>query len=614
MTLRPEKFSFFTSKEISPAGWLKKQLEIQAEGLSGNLDKMWPDIADSRWIGGSHEGWERVPYWLDGFIPLAYLLKNDNMIARAKKYIDAIIANQCEDGWLCPCSKEERAGYDMWALFLICKVLTVYHDCSGDDRIENVVYYALKNLLSHIKEHSIFSWAHSRWFECLIPIFWLYRRRPEDWMLELASELENQGLSYRELFENWKDQEPRREWTHRTHVVNLSMALKSDALASAVSDTRDPDSFAEKMLSMLWKYHGTAAGHFTGDECLAGNSPVQGTELCGIAEAMYSYEHLFAMTGNLKWADRLETLAYNALPATISEDMWTHQYDQMTNQIKCCDMGDKVIFMTNGRHANMFGLEPNYGCCTANFNQAWPKFALSTFYKYDGGIISAALAPATVTTEINGNTITCALDTEYPFRNTLKYTVTVSAPTEFTLSVRIPGFINSARVDSKEAVPGEFAEVRRVWEGTQTIEVELSSDITFCERPNDMYVLRRGALIYSVKIEEEWKKIEYESGGVVRKYPYCDYEILPKSKWNYAFAENDFDIHENVFDSPFSTETPPISIDAAMVEINWKEDTEYPNVCTAVPADRTPIGEKVKVKLIPYGCSNLRMTEMPKLF
>ena len=69
------KYRFYTTNEIKPLGWLKRQLEIQKNGLSGNLDKVWPDIRDSAWIGGACEGWERVPYWLDGFIPLAYFPK-----------------------------------------------------------------------------------------------------------------------------------------------------------------------------------------------------------------------------------------------------------------------------------------------------------------------------------------------------------------------------------------------------------------------------------------------------------------------------------------------------------------------------------------------------------
>ena len=75
-----------TAKEIAPRGWLKKQLEIQAAGLVGNLDKVWPDVRDSRWVGGDREGWERVPYWLDGFIPLAFLLRDDHPILDALGY------------------------------------------------------------------------------------------------------------------------------------------------------------------------------------------------------------------------------------------------------------------------------------------------------------------------------------------------------------------------------------------------------------------------------------------------------------------------------------------------------------------------------------------------
>ena len=93
-------WNLYTTKEMKPLGWIKRQLQIQARGLSGNLDKMWPDVRDSAWIGGDRECWERVPYWLDGFIPLAYLLEDADMIARAQKYIEAILAMQKPDGWI----------------------------------------------------------------------------------------------------------------------------------------------------------------------------------------------------------------------------------------------------------------------------------------------------------------------------------------------------------------------------------------------------------------------------------------------------------------------------------------------------------------------------------
>src|SRR5262249_22491726 len=72
---------------IRPAGWLAGQLRIQASGLSGHLDEFWPDIADSAWFGGQAEGWERVPYWLDGLVPLAYVLDDAALKAKVTRAI-----------------------------------------------------------------------------------------------------------------------------------------------------------------------------------------------------------------------------------------------------------------------------------------------------------------------------------------------------------------------------------------------------------------------------------------------------------------------------------------------------------------------------------------------
>ena len=96
------KFQFLNVKDLSPQGWLKKQLELQASGLHGNLDKIWPDVKESKWIGGDKEGWERLPYFLDGFIPLAYLLNDKKAIKVADFYVKNILERQQADGWIAP--------------------------------------------------------------------------------------------------------------------------------------------------------------------------------------------------------------------------------------------------------------------------------------------------------------------------------------------------------------------------------------------------------------------------------------------------------------------------------------------------------------------------------
>ena len=70
---------------------------------------------------------------------------------------------QKEDGWICPCTVEERPGYDMWALLLLGKVLVLWHDCSGDARIPDVLRRAFLNFAGHVKKHPLKNWGWSRW-------------------------------------------------------------------------------------------------------------------------------------------------------------------------------------------------------------------------------------------------------------------------------------------------------------------------------------------------------------------------------------------------------------------------------------------------------------------
>lgn len=611
--LKKLQYEFFTTKNIKPKGWLKEQLKVQAAGLNGNLDKVWPDVRDSAWIGGNRDSWERVPYWLDGFIPLAYLLEDEDMIARVKKYIDAIIGFQKEDGWICPCADNERGNYDLWAVSLILKVLTVYADCSGDERIPEVLEKCLKQFDTFLNSNTLKNWGAARWFECLIPIFWLYSRTHEEWLIMLAKKMQMIGFDWTKILgfidsctDKWGFQYG---WNQYSHVVNVAMMLKSEALVSLMSDG-NPTEFTEKMLDYLEKNHGNAVGYFNGDETLSGRLPINGTELCGVVEAMYSYEWLFAVTGDKKWLDKLEKLAYNSLPAAISPDMWSHQYDQMANQVAAFPMS-KQPFRTNLYLAHTFGLEPEFGCCTANFGQGWPKFALSIFMKSSDGIVSCSLAPSEVKTEIDGIGVRCELDTQYPFRNTLTYRITAERPVEFTLSVRVPSSASGIEVDGKKTECKEFLTFRRVWNETEEIKIKLDFETNIVKRPNDMVCVWRGPLLYSIAIKEKWEIVEDRVEFVhdtPHIYPYCDYYLYPMSKWNYALADDTFSVKENDFVTGYADELPPVEMTAKMVEIPWGFNHGH---CDAVPESREPISDVTDVRLVPYGFANLRMTEVP---
>lgn len=599
-----KKWNFFTAKELKPRGWLRRQLEIQAKGLNGNLDKVWRDVRDSAWIGGNAEGWERVPYWLDGFIPLAYLLDDEDMKARVKKYMDAIMDRQQLDGWICPCPEEKRATYDLWAVFLIAKVLVCYYEASGNERVPEVLYRMLKNCYELLREEkvSLFSWGKWRWFECFIALNFLRKRWDEAWIRDFAMLLKKRGTNYKDFAHLWVD--PVFEGCPgETHVVNLSMQLKSEAVSHELLGV-DYTDLAEELYGILMENNGMPIGTFTGDEHVAGLSPIHGTELCGVVELMYSFEILYAYTGDRKWAERLELLAFNGLPATISDDMWTHQYDQLSNQIECRRFRCNPVFGTNGRDSHLFGLEPNYGCCTANFGQGWPKLALSTYMHCDNTVINTVPISSELKTEI----CHIVLTTDYPFKNRLHYAI--KAEKDFTFQVRIPSFATNLTVNGKPAQGDLSIDIP----AGETVDLDVSFDATpyFESRPYQLNTVKYGSLIFAVPVKYGKTALEYESNGVERKYPYCDYEYFPLSDWNYAYSGNTLQIQEGtVGDVPFSSENPPLTIEAEVKQIPWGFEPGYNSVCAKTPKSTQPMGDARKISLYPYGCAKLRMTELP---
>ena len=601
------KYNFFTSKEIKPTGWIRKQLEIQRDGLCGNLDKILTYIRDSKWIGKDKYGGESFPYWLDGYIPLVYLLDDKENIKKVEEYMHYIFDSQLEDGWIVPERIENNRFDDSWSLILICKVITVYADCSGDERAVGVLHKALKNLSFDLVNHiGISRWGSARWGEALVPIFWLYEKTNEEWLIDLALKLKAQGYNWETVFKTGLIDKCDFEWDFFSHVVNVAMMLKFESLYSRISG-EDADEFAKLACDYLDSKHSTAAGHFTGDENLAGDSPLHGTELCSIVEAMYSYEHLFSVSGNTYWGDRLEKIAFNALPATISPDMWSHQYVQMSNQIECTPM-QETFFRTDNNESHIFGLIPNCACCAHNHGQGWPKLVLSSFMKSDEGITSFALVPSRVTTKIKGTDVSCELITEYPFRNRLVYVVDTASEVDFTLSLRIPSWAETVTINGERITAKEMYDIKKVWNGTEKITVMFEYNTKVVNRPEGLVCVWHGPLLYTIGIEEKWDRVEYTKDDVERKFPYCDYRVTPKSKWNYGLCSNEFKCFEQPYSVPFSNEMPPVYIIACMAEIEWGYEDGH---CSRLPVSTKPIGEQQLVKMIPYGCSNLRMTEIP---
>lgn len=606
---------------IRPKGWLARQLRIQAEGLSGHLDEFWPDIKDSGWFGGTAEAWERAPYWLDGVVPLAYLLNDQRLTEKVSRHIDFIVTHQQPDGWLGPVSSD-MARYDLWGEILIFKPLLQYYEATGDARIPAVIEKALLRLDRHIDMAPLFNWGQFRWFEALIPIYWLYERTGADWLVDLAVKLHAQGFNWEAFFQRWPitQSTPKKRWNYMGHVVNNAMAIKSAGLWQRISGDARALAHTQEMIQKLDLYHGMVTGVFTGDECLAGKSPTQGTELCAVVEYAYSLETLLSIYGEASFGDRLEKIIFNALPATFSPDMWSHQYDQQVNQVECSIRDDRY-WVDNGPESNLFGLEPNYGCCTANLSQGWPKFAAHLWMRtQDGGLAAVAYAPCQVETLVEGTPVRITVDTDYPFRDEIQITVEVEQSVIFPIELRIPAWAqNATMLVNGEAIyniqPGRFLRIEREWTGSSQVTLTLPAKYVLRRGYNAAVALVRGPLVFSLPIGEEWRQVNQQKPH--RELPHADWEIYPTTSWNYALELTGSELEEEiglerceVGEYPFSPAGAPVHI---KVPGRRLEGWGMEHGCAqAAPLPPVHSEQPVEVlKLIPYGCTNLRITEFP---
>ena len=89
---------------IKPEGWLKDQLIRQKDGMTGHLDEIYEPVMGKRngWLGGDGDVWERGPYWIDGLLPLAYILNDKILIEKTKPWVEWAINSQRADGYFGP--------------------------------------------------------------------------------------------------------------------------------------------------------------------------------------------------------------------------------------------------------------------------------------------------------------------------------------------------------------------------------------------------------------------------------------------------------------------------------------------------------------------------------
>lgn len=662
--LTPRPYLELPLGAIQPRGWLHVQLERQRDGLTGNLDVQYEQIIGKRngWLGGDGDGWERGPYWLDGLLPLAHLLGDQNLIAKAKPWIEWSLANQAASGYFGPKpfdreppaepGMQKTPREDWWPRMVMLKVLQQHYSATGDRRVIELMLryfrYQLAQLPRTPLDHWSF-WANRRAADNLMIVYWVYNLTGERFLLELADLMHQQTFPYAEVFLN-EHPSPSPDLAHlypynvgnrfpfnkdlvarlsvdqlqSFHCVNLAQGIKTPIVyAQQHPDDRSLHA-VKRALADIKRHHGQPQGMYGGDEPLHGNNPTQGIELCSVVEMMFSLESMLAISGDLDFTDRLEWIAYNALPAQVTADYGRRQYFQCANQALVTRA--RRNFYEEDSHGGTdlcFGLLTGYPCCTCNMHQGWPKFVQNLWYATaDGGLAALVYGPCEVRWTVAGGVpVRVTQDTSYPFEESVRFRVCVDRPVRFPLRLRVPQWAVDVelRINSKVATAAPIQRVLtldRDWADGDVVTVSFATAIRASRWAENSVAIERGPLVYSLKIDEEWRRVS-------RSDSYGEYyEVHPKSPWNYGLLESAiqrpdkgfaFERQKTAAKYPWTADNAPLALRAQAKRIpQWGL---YNHQAGPLPHSRPQrhleSSPEENITLLPYGCTRLRITEFP---
>ena len=628
---------------IKPEGWLKLQMQAQVTGLTGHLDEVYSNVVGTRnaWLGGDGDAWERGPYWIDGLLPLAYILDDKDLKAKAQVWVEAILGSQKEDGYFGPdIDRDPEPGlqrnnsHDWWPKMVALKIIKQYYMATRDERVipflDKYFRYQLKMLPQYPLDNWTF-WGAQRGGDNLEVVLWLYNLTGEKYLLELGEIIHKQSTKWSEFF---YDGEMLRT-QNSMHCVNLGQGFKEPVIF--YQQSKDPK-LLEAMRrgeKVIHDYLGLPTGLWAGDELINYGDPTRGSELCTAVEMMFSLEEMLRITGDTHWADYLERVAYNALPTQATDDYTARQYFQQTNQIECTRNTMRNFSTPHDDTDQVFGILNGYPCCTCNMHQGWPKFTQNLWYATDdGGLAALVFAPSTVEALVaDGVKVNIKEDTFYPFDEEVR--LTVSFPDKkvkgafFPVKFRIPSWcadpvvkVNGSPVDMTVAA-GETVSIRRNWAKGDVVTIELPMSISCGQWYDRAAVIERGPLVYALKMEETWTRKEFKPEERVR-YGEWDFEVTSPSKWNYCLSRQDinpknlgekFTLVKTGADRnkyPWNVENAPLVIKCKAREmLDWTKYRGSAGQIAFFTQQGRNLGGEETIELIPYGCTTLRITEFP---
>ena len=612
---------------VEARGWLRHQLDLNAEGFSGHLSEIsrFCRFEGNAWTtpgGVGQFGWEEVPYWLKGLVDLGYLTKNPRVQKEAARWLDSVLASQLPNGYFGTRTnlEDSESGtrvLDLWPNMVMLYPLRSFHEATLDARVIPFMtrYFRWQMTLPLDKIYPG-SWQKWRAGDNLDSIYWLYNRTGERWLLDLARVNHERTADWAGDIPTW-------------HGVNLAQSFREPAqYYQQTKDLRYLRATERVYDTVVGLYGQFPGGLFAADENARPGfvGPRQGTETCAMVEMMHSHEMLLGITGDRTWADRAEEVAFNSLPASMTPDLKGLHYLTGANMVQLDRTGKGGMFDNDG---DMLSYNPyQFRCCQHNVAFGWPYFTERLFMATEGNGLAAALyAPGAVRARVgSGTEVTIEEQTGYPFGEVIDFALSVAAPVRFPLSLRVPRWSERPAIDvngrpiALPAGEADWITIERGWKDGDRVRLRLPMKVRVrtWEASRGAISVDRGPLTYSLKIGERWERY-----GESTAWP--AFEVFPTTPWNYGLVLNDRDPSSSFLEvesvaaksplapQPFTPESAPLILRAQARRVpQW---TQEPNGLVA-DLQQSPVrsDEPIEdVTLIPMGCARLRITAFPRI-
>ncbi len=621
--------------DVQPGGWLRETLKRQADGLCGHLGEIsaWLQKSDNAWLsrdGKGKYGWEEVPYWLRGYLQMAYISGDPKMIAEGELWVKGALNSQRPDGDFGPDQRfDDDHSRDFWANMLMLFCFETYYEHTHDARVPEVMSRYFKFQLT-VPDNQFLThyWQKMRGGDNLHSVYWLYNLTGDPSLLEVATKIHR-------CTANWEMKNDLPNW----HNVNITESFREPAehylqthngaeLEATYADFRE----------VRKRYGQVPGGLFGGDEnCRPGHSdPHQGVETCGMVEQMFSDELLLEITGDVFWADNCEEVAFNDYPAALMPDLRSLRYLTAPNMV-LSDSESHAPGLDNG--GPFLIMNPfSSRCCQHNHSMGWPAFCKHLWYATpDNGICATLYSACSVSARVgSGGKVHIEEQSHYPFEESIRFTVKLDESDQFPIYFRIPAWCKNAslKVNGKSVSAslraGHFARVERSWKSGDEVALTLpmNIDVHRWAANHDSVSVERGPLIFSLHINEDYEEknsvktaiedSKWQPGADTSKWP--SYEIHPASPWNFGLTldkehpENSFEVVTRSWPAdnyPFTPDHSPIELTAHGRQIpGWTLDSS--KLCGVLQQSPAASDAAVQaVELIPEGAARLRISAFP---